>query len=142
MANKLRVLFDVNVVLDVFQKREPFYLHSAQVMALVENGVIEGLLPAHSATKLFHLLKRGLGTGQARALLGDLLAILKTAPVDHSVLERALSLDYADFEDAVQMSAALAAGASHMVTRDISGFSSGPLPAVTPGELLTLLDLE
>lgn len=34
----MRVTVDINVLLDVFQKREPHYAASAQVMAMVEDG--------------------------------------------------------------------------------------------------------
>lgn len=37
------------------------------------------------------------------------------------------------------MAAARQAGADYLVTRDRAGYAAGPLPALTPAELLTLL---
>ena len=41
MAAKLKVLIDLNVVLDVLQRREPFYEMSAGVLAAAERGMVE-----------------------------------------------------------------------------------------------------
>jgi hypothetical protein len=59
--------------------------------------------------------------------------------VDAEVIDRALPSAFRDFEDAVQMAAAVAAGADYVATRDVKDFSAGPVPAVTPAELLPLL---
>jgi hypothetical protein len=55
------------------------------------------------------------------------------------VIDGALGLSVADFEDSVQMMAGACAGAESVVTRNVSDFGGGPLPALTPGELLPLL---
>ena len=41
--------------------------------------------------------------------------------------------------DAVRMATARQAGADYLVTRDRVGYAAGPLPALTPAELLALL---
>ena len=53
MANKPAVLIDLNVLLDVLQKREPFYETSAGLLAAVETGQVQGFVAAHSLTTLF-----------------------------------------------------------------------------------------
>jgi hypothetical protein len=75
----------------------------------------------------------------ARTCLADLLRIVEVAPVDRTVIDGALGLSVADFEDSVQMMAGACAGAESVVTRNVSDFGGGPLPALTPGELLPLL---
>jgi hypothetical protein len=60
-------------------------------------------------------------------------------PARHATVEQALNLPYGDFEDAVQMMAAVQAGAQHLVTRDVQDYKIGPLPALQPAELLALL---
>ena len=46
MASKPKVLIDLNVILDVLQKREPFYALSARVLACAETGLVEGIVAA------------------------------------------------------------------------------------------------
>ncbi|MEJ2212189.1 MAG: PIN domain-containing protein [Anaerolineae bacterium] len=139
MATRLRVLFDLNVILDVLQRREPFYAASAQVLASAETGELEGWVAAHSITTLFYLLAKDRSPQLARVAIGDLLSILSVAGVDGDIIEQALGLPYSDFEDAVQMMAAVHAGADYLVTRNLADYREGPLPALQPAELLALL---
>jgi predicted nucleic acid-binding protein len=139
MAAKLRVLIDLNVVLDVLQRREPFYEMSARVLASVETGLVEGWVAAHSITTLYYLLAKHHSHAHARAVLTDTMTLLSVAAVDQSVIEQALNLPYPDFEDAVQMMAAARSDLQYVVTRDVRDFSAGPLPALQPAELLALV---
>ena len=139
MGSELRVLIDLNVVLDVLQRRQPFYAMSAHVLAAAETGLVEGHVAAHSLTTLFYLLAKHESADRARVALTDLLAFLTVAAVDGTVIERALSLPYTDFEDAVQMTAAVRCGAEYLVTRDVRDFRARPLPVLQPAELVALL---
>jgi len=139
MAARLRVLFDLDVLLDVLQRREPFYTMSARVLASAESGAIEGWAAAHSFTTLFYLLAKYHSTQEARVVLTDLLTFLSVAAVDQTVIEQALNLPYGDFEDAVQMMSAVRAGACYLVTRNVADYQAGPLPAIQPAELVTLI---
>ncbi len=139
MAAKLQVLIDLNVILDVLQKREPFYAMSARVLASAETGRIEGWIAAHSITTLFYLYAKYQTAEQARVKLIELLSILSIAAVDQTVIEQALTLPYRDFEDAVQMMAAVRAGAQYLITCNVADYKGGPIPALEPAELLTLV---
>ena len=135
----MRALLDANVVLDVLQRRQPWFDDAAQVMAYAERGRFEGLLAAHTATTIFCLMARHVSRDAARVQVFELLRFLQVAPVDQAVLTEALALPYADLEAGVQMAAAAQAGADYVVTRDRALYAAGPLPALTPGEMLVLL---
>ena len=139
MSAKLKVLFDLNVILDLLQRREPFYAASARVLACAETGTVEGWVAAHSLTTLFYLLTKYQSVEQARVTLSELLNFLSVATVDRAVIEGALNLPYQDFEDAVQMVAAVRSGVQYLVTRDVQDFKFGPLPVLQPAELLALV---
>jgi len=139
MAAKLRVLIDLDVILDVLQRWQPFYDVSARVLAAVETGQVEGWIAAHSITTLFYLYTKYQSAEQARIKIGELLSILPVAAVDQTVIEQALNLPFRDFEDAVQMTAALHAGAQYLITRNVPDYKGGPIPALDPAELLTLV---
>lgn len=134
-----RALLDINVILDVLQRRQPFYDDSAAVLAAAETGRLIGLVAAHSVTTLFYLLASYDSPEAARVHMLELLSVLEVAAVDRHVLEQALALPYRDLEDAVQMAAARLAGADYLVIRDRDGYAAGPLPALSPAELLALL---
>lgn len=138
MTGPIKVLFDLNIVLDVLQKRLPHFVDSAQALARAENGAIEGYLATHSWTTLFYLYARDQSADQARVRLTELLQFLAVAPVDQQVVEQALNLPYQDYEDAVQMMAAVRCGATYLVTRNVADFTAGPLPVLKPVELLAI----
>lgn len=139
MANKLRVLIDLNVVLDVLQRREPFYDASAQLLALAETGQIEGLIAVHSVTTLFYLVAKNHSSVAAHATLTSILQFLKVAAIDHNTIERALNLSYKDFEDAVQMVVAVQSKADFLVTRNLKDYQPSLIPVIQPIDLLATL---
>ena len=140
-ADKSQVLFDLNIILDVLQERENFYEFSARLLAYAETGVIQGWLAAHSVTTLFYLIAKDKSPEQARVTLTSLLQFLKIAPVSQETIEQALNLPYRDFEDAVQMMAALQVHADYLVTRNVRDYQPAPMEVVQPVELLTALKL-
>lgn len=139
MGNSLKVLIDLNVILDVLERRTPFYETSSRVLAGAETQLFEGWVAAHSFTTLFYLLSKHHSVERTRLTISELLQFLSVAPVDQPVIEQALTLPYSDYEDAVQMMAAVRAGMTHLVTRNFEDYRAGPLPVLLPAELLALL---
>jgi predicted nucleic acid-binding protein len=136
---KLNVLFDLNIILDVLQERVEFYEFSARLLALAETGEIQGWLAAHSLTTLFYLIAKDKSAEQARVTITSLMQFLRIAPVDQSTIEQALNLPYRDFEDAVQMIAALQVQADYLLTRNARDHQPAPLAVIQPAELLAIL---
>ena len=139
MAEPVRVLVDVNVILDVVAKREPHYAASARVWAAIEVGRAKGIIAAHGVTTLYYLISRQLGPKSANVIIGELLSVFEVATVDGGVLVAALALGWPDFEDAVQMTAAASAGADYLVTRNVRDFKSGVVSVVTPDAFSALV---
>ena len=139
MTSPLRILIDLNPILDVLQKRQPFYDASAAVLAGAEVGRLEGYVAAHSIATLFYLVAKDRSVAVARVSINDLLRFLQVAPVDRPVIDEALVMAVSDFEDAVQMAAAAGIGADYVVTRHVSDFRNGPVRPIRPAELTTLI---
>jgi len=139
MANKPRVLIDINILLDVLQQREPFYRASAGLLALAETGKIQGYIAAHTITTLFYLIQKDKSPSEARATITNLLQFIKIAPLDQDTIEQALNLDYHDYEDAVQMIAAVQCKADCLVTRNVKDYQPVLLPVLKPVDFLGTL---
>jgi len=135
----VRVLLDINVLLDVLADREPFAEASGAVLSLVEREQLEGWIAAHSVTTLFYLLGRELGRTKARRVIRKLLGLLEVAAVEEEVLADALDLPIADYEDAVQAACASVIDAQYLVTRNTKDFRKSDVPALAPTELLAVL---
>jgi predicted nucleic acid-binding protein len=136
---KKRLLIDTNVVLDVLMDRQPHVAASAAVFAAIEAGSAEGFLAAHAVTTIHYLISRQLKEPDAKQALATLLKLFAVAPVDGSVLQRAMQSSGADFEDSVTAAAAQASGCHLIVTRDPKGFRRAALPALTPAQTLAVL---
>ena len=138
----MKLFLDVNVILDVLAKREPWFEDSAAVLSLLESGEFEGVAAAHSVTTLFYLTSKHLGQRRAAARLLDLLKVVSVAPVDQDTILKGLALGWSDFEDALQMLCADTAEADYLVTRNPRDFESESIPVVTPAQLLAILQAQ
>ncbi|MBI3159536.1 MAG: PIN domain-containing protein [Chloroflexi bacterium] len=132
-------MFDLNVILDVLQARQPFVEDSGRSLAHAESGKIRGWVAAHSITTLHYLVSRDQSAQQAGMIITSLLQFLRVASVEQSTIEQALALGYRDFEDAVQMICALQAKADYLTTRNPKDFQPAPVAVLQPAELNALL---
>ena len=132
----MRLLIDLNILLDVIQRREPFYEASAAVLSKVLRQEAAGYLPGHSLTTLYYFVKKYAGRERADEVVDWMLATLEVIPEGKPLLRFARTLAFSDFEDAVVASAAAAAGCDRIVTRNVADFTRSPIRAVTPDEPL------
>ena len=135
----MKVLLDVNVVLDVLLDRAPHADASTAVLALAEARRLHAVVAATSVTTIHYLIRKATTPRTARRHLETLLAICDVAPVDGDAVRSALGLGFGDYEDAVLHEAARAARCRGLVTRDAAGFRKALLPVWSPEELLAAL---
>lgn len=135
----MNVLFDTNVVLDVLLERVPHVDAASKLFALVDGGRIKGSICATTATTIYYIAAKSFGSRRARHQVHALLELFDVASVDEDVLDRALDIDFSDYEDAVLHEAARAAGATAIVTRDRDDFANSMIPVFDPRELLAVM---
>lgn len=132
----MTVLFDTNVILDVLLAREPYANTAAELMSMAERGSIKGVIGATTVTTIYYLATKAVGAKAVRTHLKSLLSVFEVAAVDRDVLTQALECGFPDYEDAVLHQAAIAAGASGIVTRNTKDFNKATIAVYTPEELL------
>lgn len=135
-----RLLFDVNVVLDVLLDRKPFADASSAVWSAVERGDAEGLLSAHAVTTLHYLNAKTVGVRMATETTEALLTVFDVAPVDEAVLRSAISFKWQDFEDAVTAAGARRAKCDAVVTRNPRDFKGAAVRILTPSEAIAWIE--
>jgi len=135
---KWRVLFDLNVILDVLLRREAFFKDAARLWALAETGQIEGIVAAHSFTTLFYLYGHQEDGQSAYRAIRSLLRVFDVAGVDRKVIENACDLGWPDFEDAVQAVAAKGSTCDYLVTRNPEDYKERNLPVILPADFLAV----
>ena len=132
-------LVDLNVLLDVIQKRQPHFASSAALLDHLLQQKAQAWIPAHAITTIHFLVARHASRKAADQAVDWLLARFRIAPVSSVELNRARALALNDFEDAVVVAAAEQAGCETIVTRNIADFTESPIPARTPEEYLLLI---
>jgi predicted nucleic acid-binding protein len=136
----MKLLLDTNIILDFFLVREPFFQAANLLFEAIVNGQVEGFLSASSGTDIFYICRRQTQSlDKTRAILGDILSLLNICPIDQAILQSAFESDLPDFEDAVQIYAALAEGLDGIVTRNIKDFDTNLIPVLTVDALLDRL---
>jgi predicted nucleic acid-binding protein len=135
----MRLLLDINVLLDVLLQRDPWAQPAANLLTRIERGPAEGHVAAHTLTTIHYVVSRARNRQAAATAVTDLLRFLEVVPLEKADFNQALVLPMSDFEDAVQAAAAMKIGADYIVTRDEKGFGGLTIPPVNSGEALSLL---
>lgn len=131
-----RVHVDTDVLLDVFLERDPFKWESAGVFSLADEGRIKIFLSALSLMNAHYTLQKHVGADEAKRRVNLLLEMVDLLPVSEKHIRLALSVDFRDFEDMVQMMIAKEEGADLIVTRNVKDFRNSPVPVLTPSQFL------
>lgn len=135
----MKLLIDINVILDMVLGRKPWSAEAAELLTAVQEGRAEGCVAAHTITTAHYIIAKAQGKQAANRAISDLLRIVEVVPVDQADFHQALVLGLSDFEDAVQAACALKAGADFIVTRDEAGFTDLAIPAQSAGMVVSLL---
>lgn len=90
----------------------------------------------HTMSNLFYLLNAARSNSFARAFLADLLNFTIIVSGGTESVRHALSMPMRDFEDALQVAAALSGNAEFIVTRNVADFRRSVVPAIAPNEFL------
>ncbi len=133
----MRILIDTNVILDILQKREPFFADSYRALRKAIEGDAECLIPASAATDIFYMLRKALGSAQqAKEQIEQLAQLVSFADVQGMDIHTALMRAMPDFEDAVMDAVAERNEASYILTRNIKDFAGSVVPAILPADFL------
>lgn len=135
---KSAVFVDTDVVLDLLARRDPFYPHAARLFSQAERGAVKACVSALSFANLFYILRKNTSSRRAIEILTLFRELVTVLPVDDAVISAALKAGFADFEDAVQYHAALAAKVPVLVTRNARHYRKPAITVCTPEEYLAL----
>ncbi len=128
----MKVLIDTNIILDHLLARAPFNTAAAWIFSQTEKGKLATFIGATTVTTVHYLVTKALGSKASYDCMGKLLRLFEIAPITRTVLASALLLKFTDFEDAVLHEAAIHAGVTAIISRDLTGFRKATLPVYLP----------
>ena len=132
----MRVVFDLNVLLDLLLSRSPHHEHAAALEGLVVDGLIVGIVGANTLVALSHLLGRAVGQERAAVSIRRVMEQFEIRSIGRAALEEGLSATSGEYDDAVLYAAARHGRADAVVTRKPEHFAPGALEILTPAGLL------
>ena len=133
------MLIDSDILLDVALNRVPHSIPASELQNILANSGNGAFIAWHSVSNLYYVLRRSRGDSRARQFIAELLEFVSVAETTTDDVLYAASLPMSDFEDAMQVAAARACGASHIVTRNARDYVRSPVPAVDAEEAVRLL---
>ena len=135
-----KLFLDANVVVDFLCERsDEFYFPAARLMVKSYNKEIELCCSTLTMATASYFMEKGkIGHVEIFHKIADMISICGLVNVDRDVVEKALSSEFTDFEDAMQYFSAEKFGADIIITRNKKDFRSAQLPVYTPTEYLEM----
>lgn len=133
------MLLDTDVLLDVALDREPYSAAASELLDRLERRSQAAFVAWHSVSNFYCLVAPASGGRATRDFIVELTRFVQVAEAGTEAVRYAAALPMADFEDALQVAAARACGARHIVTRNLKDYKHSPIPAISPQEALSEL---
>ena len=138
----MRALIDTCIIIDLLQKREPFFDDAHLTFLSAANNRFEGAITAKSVTDIYYLMHRffhdDVPTRKALDTLFKLFTVLDTTGLD---CKKALLSPVSDYEDALMIETAVNSGMDAIITRNIKDYSKSPIPVYAPANFLATLEV-
>lgn len=140
----MRALLDTNVMVDVLQRREPWFADGQKIFYAIANKRIIGCITAKEAADI-HFFSRKQFTGQenvdekARQVMTKLYAIFELVDTLGIDCQNAIAIKNNDYEDAIMIESAVRAGLDCTVTRNPDHFKAASIPVYSPAEFVKKL---
>ena len=139
----MKLMIDIDILLDVLIQREPFCDDSKAVLKLCENHEIDGFISASALTDIFHMARKALGSMEdTYRVISNILNIVKILTVTNDDVVSAFQFKAKDFEDCLMAACARSNKCDGSVTRNKKDFLGFGVTLYSPEGLLIRLGNE
>ena len=139
----MKAIIDTCIVVDALQKRESFFPEAESIFLLCANLKFDGFLSAKAITDIYYLTHQQTHSNEETRkiirTLCNLFHLLDTTSLD---IQKAISSEVSDFEDAVRIETAIRSKLDCIVTRNTSDYKKSVIPVYTPNEFIKLVEEE
>jgi predicted nucleic acid-binding protein len=134
----MNIFIDTNIIIDVLSERENFIEHSLQILKQCEIKMHNGYISVLSIANIVYICKKYVPKEKLYEAINKIMKILNIASLTEKDLLKALSMQISDYEDALQILAAIKSNAQYIITRNVNDFKNSPIPAIMPIDFLEL----
>ena len=140
----MKALLDTNVVLDVLQKRSPWFDDGKEIFLAVAAKQIDGFVTAKEVADIHFFSRKQFKDEEnidikVRKIISGILALFGVIDTLGEDCQNALGIENNDYEDAMMITSAKRAGIDYIVTRNTEHFKQSAVPVCTPAEFVKLL---
>ncbi len=135
----MNVLLDTDVLIDLALGRTPHDEPAARLLDVLQARMASGFVAWHTASNFHYLVAPKRGNDTAKTFLLELIEFVEIAPTTTESLRQAGRLKLRDFEDAMQVAAAVACGADVIATRNLRDYAGAPIRAASPAQVIRML---
>lgn len=132
----MRVLLDADILIDLALARAPYVESAAALLDELERRPGSAFIAWHTISNFYYLVAPSRGRRGTREFLLELTDFVDVAPTTLQSLRYAARLPLKDFEDALQVAAAVACGAELIATRNLRDYARAPVRAAAPQVVL------
>ena len=132
----MKLLIDGNILLDVLQRRTPYFKDSVGIWKICETKQVEGYVSALTFANLVYVMRKELNAEKINEVLKKLSLIFIFESLNVSDISTAAEMQWADFEDAIQSATAKRIRADYIITRNMKDFKNSEIMALTATEFL------
>ena len=132
------IFLDTNIIIDIFAAREPYDVAAIELYRLANENKVKIYISSASYTTIYYLLRiQKIAHSKCLLIIQDLLKCTALITADQSILSKAISINFADFEDGVQyISAKSNSRINLIVTRDKKGFKKSSIAIADASQAL------
>lgn len=95
-------MLDNDVVLDFLLTRQPFFIEADEIFVRLQNKEFRAYISAITPINAFYTIRKEKGKDVAFSAVKDFLNLVEVAKTNKQILQNAFSLNFTDYEDAVQ----------------------------------------
>lgn len=131
-----KVFVDSDIVLDLLTARAPHHIAAAELFSLAERGKVKVCVSYLTFANVHYILSRQMHAEKARNILATFKTLVNVLAVNDLVVERALSSEFKDFEDALQYHTALEHNLNILLTRNLKDYKKAQIQVFTAQQYL------
>ena len=136
------ILIDTNVALDFLTMRQPYYKEASDIIRICADEKVQGYIAFHSLPNIFYILRKNYSETDRRKMLKKLCFVLRVTGASHEkVCDARGNTKFSDFEDCLQYECAEEISADYIITRNVQDFRYSEVKAITPKELLDMVEV-
>jgi predicted nucleic acid-binding protein len=98
----IKLFVDTNIVIDLLSKRKPFYIEAQELFSIAaESKSITLYISALTVANTHYILSKFHHTFMVREILSKLQPLVSILSLDDEIINKAISSNFKDFEDAI-----------------------------------------